>query len=76
MKVDGMRVRLKIKEIADARNISISKLHRAADVTYQTVKFIYENPYRDVNISTLAKLASALDVHICALIAEEPDTDS
>jgi DNA-binding Xre family transcriptional regulator len=76
MKVDNMRVRLKIKEVADAKNISMSRLHRAADVTYQTVKFIYENPHRDVNMSTLAKLASALGVHICDLIVEEPDTDS
>lgn len=71
-----MRVRLKIKEVADAKNISISKLHRAADVTYQTVKFIYDDPYRDVNISTLAKLAQALGVHISVLIAEEPDIDN
>ncbi|HZO71906.1 MAG TPA: helix-turn-helix transcriptional regulator [Ktedonobacteraceae bacterium] len=66
-------VRLKIQEVAEAKGISMSKLHRSADITYRTIRQIYSNPYRDINLSTLEKLAKALGVSICDLIEELPD---
>jgi len=64
--------RLKVREIADAKGISMSKLQRDADVAFRTVKLIFRDPYRDINLSTLDKLAQALGVSICDLIDETP----
>ncbi len=64
--------RLKVREIAEAKGISMSKLQRDADIAFRTVKLIYRDPYRDINLSTLDKLAQALEVRICDLIDETP----
>lgn len=66
-------VKLKIQEVAEAKGISMSKLHRSADITYRTLRLIYNDPYRDINLSTLDKLARALNVSICDLIDEHPE---
>ncbi|GHO99379.1 hypothetical protein KSF_094270 [Reticulibacter mediterranei] len=68
--------KLKIKEIAEAKGISMSKLHRSADITYRTIRLIYGDPYRDINLSTLEKIARALGVSICDLIEEQPQEDT
>ncbi len=64
--------RLKVREIAEAKGISMSKLQRDADIAFRTVKLIFRDPYRDINLSTLDKLAQALGVKICDLIDETP----
>jgi len=68
-------IRLKVKEIAEQRKISMTRLSRIADVNYKTVQALFTDPYRDVAYSTLRKLAKALDVHIEDLVIEEPDLD-
>ncbi|HEU5375315.1 MAG TPA: helix-turn-helix transcriptional regulator [Ktedonobacteraceae bacterium] len=62
--------RLKVREIAEMKGMSMSKLQRDADIAFRTVKLIYRDPYRDINLSTLDKLAQALGVNICDLIDE------
>ena len=62
--------RLKVREIAEAKGVSMSKLQRDADIAFRTVKLIFRDPYRDINLSTLDKLAQALGVRICDLIDE------
>jgi DNA-binding Xre family transcriptional regulator len=64
--------RLRVREIAEAKGISMSKLQRDADIAFRTVKLIFRDPYRDINLSTLDKLAQALGVRICDLIEETP----
>ena len=66
-------LRLKIKEIAQAQGISMSKLSRMADLNIQTLQAIYKDPYRDVAYSTLLKLAKALNVDVADLTEEIPD---
>ncbi|WP_052888985.1 helix-turn-helix domain-containing protein [Thermogemmatispora carboxidivorans] len=66
-------VRLKVKEVAEARGFNMSSLSRAADVNFRTIKGIFRNPYKDVNISTLAKIARALGVPTPELIEDVPD---
>lgn len=63
--------RLKIREVALAKGVNMSQLQRAADVTFRTVKLLFRDPYRDINLSTLDKLAHALQVPISDLIEEE-----
>ena len=60
-------LRLKLREIAEAKSISMSKLSRLSDVSYDTIQQIYHNPFKDVNLSTLEKLADALHVNVSDL---------
>ncbi len=66
-------IRLKVREIAEQKHISMTRLSRIADVNYKTVQAIFHDPYRDVAYSTLLKLSRALGVGIDDIAVEEPD---
>ncbi|MDQ6661739.1 MAG: helix-turn-helix transcriptional regulator [Chloroflexota bacterium] len=66
-------VRLKIREIAEAKKINMSKLSRMADLNYNTVRAVWDNDTKDVTVSTLEKFAKALKVNIAELIEVLPD---
>jgi transcriptional regulator with XRE-family HTH domain len=68
-----MRVRLKIKEIAESKGFNQSSLARAANVDFKTVKRVFRDPYRDIAVSTLVKIARALKVDLSELIDVEPE---
>lgn len=68
-------IKLKVKEIADARKINMAKLSRMADVNYNTIRAIYDNPNRDVAVTTLEKIAKALRVEITDLYEIIPDEE-
>ena len=68
-----MRLRLKIRELAEAQGLDRAKLARRADVTYQTVHNIWNNPYADVSIATLEKLAQALNRDVSELYERVDD---
>jgi DNA-binding Xre family transcriptional regulator len=64
-------IRLKIKEAIDTqKDMNMSKLSRKADIAYNTVMTLCKDPYHDVALSTLQKIANALDVSIFELIEE------
>ncbi len=63
-------IRLRIKEIAEAKGFNQSSLSRAADVHFTTIKRIFRDPYKEVTTTTLDKVARALEVHVCDLIEE------
>ena len=70
-------LRLKVRENAGAKEVSMSKLSRLSDVSYDTIQQIYHNPYKDVNLSTLEKIADALKINTCDLfekVSEETYT--
>jgi DNA-binding Xre family transcriptional regulator len=69
----ALMIRLRVKEVAKEKEMSMGKLSRTADVAYRTVKLIYTDPYRDVSLSTLSRLAKALGVSVVDLIEELPD---
>jgi DNA-binding Xre family transcriptional regulator len=66
-------VRLKVREIAEAKKINMSKLSRMADVNYNTIRAIWDNERKDVTVSTLEKIARALKVDVSELIEVIPD---
>ena len=66
-------VRLKIREIAEAKKINTSKLSRMADVNYNTIQAIWDNEMKDVTVSTLEKIVRALKVDVSELIEVLPD---
>lgn len=63
--------RLRVKELAEQRGITQSKLMRLADLNMKTVQGLYREPYR-INVAylTLEKVAKALDVSIDELFEE------
>jgi DNA-binding Xre family transcriptional regulator len=71
-----MAVRLRVKEIAREKGISMGKLQRDADVAYNTVKRMFKDPYYITTTETLGKLARALGVQPGDLIEEVSDDDS
>lgn len=68
-------VRLKLKEIAVARGFTMSSLSRASDVSFNTIKRIWNDPFRETSTFTLERLAKALGVPTAELIEDVPDED-
>ena len=66
-------IRLKIREIAESKKLNMSKLSRMADVNYNTIRGIWDNPNRDVAVTTLEKIAKALGVNVSDLYEIVPD---
>lgn len=66
-------IRLKIREIAEAKKISRTRLSRLADTNYKTINALWMDPYREVTTTTLDKIAKALDVPVTDLIETVPD---
>ena len=70
-----MAVRLRVKEVAKEKGISMGKLHRSADVSYKTIKRIYSDPFYATTTITLGKLAKVLGVPPGDLIEEVSDVE-
>ena len=68
-------IRLKIREIAEARQMNMSKLSRMSDLNYNTIRAIWDDEKRDVAVSTLEKIAKALKVEVSELIEVVPDEE-
>ena len=66
-------IRLRVKEVAMQKGISMTRLSRLADTNYKIIKALFDNPYREVTTTTLDKLARALEVSVTDLIEEVPD---
>jgi DNA-binding Xre family transcriptional regulator len=58
------------------RKINMSKLSRMSDVNYNTIRAIWDNEKKDVNVSTLEKIARALKVELSELIEVLPDEEN
>jgi transcriptional regulator with XRE-family HTH domain len=62
-------IRLKVKELAQARGFSQAKLSRKSDVDLTTLRKIYNQPTSaNVTLETLDRLAKALEVDVRELI--------
>jgi len=68
-------VRLRVKEVAAQKGLSMAKLARRADIDYKTVQRIYRDPYREVTTTTLGKLANALGVPVTELLESVADDE-
>ncbi len=66
-------IRLRVKEVAEAKGVSRLRLSRIADVNYKTIQGIWRDPYREISIKTLEKLARALKVPSSELIEDVPE---
>lgn len=68
-----MKLRLRVKEIAEQKGMSMGKLERLADLSHPTVRDIFRDPYKEVTSTTLVKLATALGVPVADLFEEVSD---
>ncbi|MFL5656281.1 MAG: helix-turn-helix domain-containing protein [Ktedonobacteraceae bacterium] len=68
-------IRLRVKELAQAKGISQGKLSRMSDVDENTIKRIYRNPTAIVSTETINKLAAALGVATTDIIEDIPDPE-
>jgi DNA-binding Xre family transcriptional regulator len=66
-------VRLRVKELAKERGISLSRLSRISDVSYKTVQAMWRNPDQGFNTKTLERIAKALQVEMGDLFENVPD---
>jgi DNA-binding Xre family transcriptional regulator len=67
-------VRLRVKELAEERGISLSRLSRIADVSYKTVQAMWRHPEQGFNSKTLERIARALGVDMGDLFENTSDT--
>jgi transcriptional regulator with XRE-family HTH domain len=68
-----VKLRLKVREIAQQKGISMGKLERLADLSHPTIRDIFRNPYKEVTTTTLVKIATALGVPVSDLFEEVSD---
>ena len=68
-----MRVRLRVKEVAAEKGVSMTKLSQRSEVAYNTVRKLMRDPYAEVTLSTLRRLADVLGVSTKDLIEDVPD---
>ena len=66
-------VRLRVKEVAEAKGYNMSSLSRAADVSFTTIKRLWKRPDGGANVETLDKIARVLSVSVADLIEHVPD---
>lgn len=62
---------MQIKEVAREKHISMRQLHLRSEIALSRIKKLYRDPYIEVKIGTLARIADVLDVPIAQLFAEE-----
>lgn len=62
--------RLLVKEVAKQKGISMYRLHFSSEIALSSIKRLYRDPYADVRLGTLARLAEALCVPIASLFEE------
>ncbi|MGH2495169.1 MAG: helix-turn-helix domain-containing protein [Ktedonobacteraceae bacterium] len=69
-------LKLRVKEIAIEKGFNQSKLSRVSDVPIDTIRRIWRNPYYEVRLSTLNKIATALGVPPTDLFENVPDNNT
>jgi len=70
-----MRLRVKVKEVAKARGISMTKLHITSEVAYSTIRRLFRDPYVEVTTTTINRLANALGVPPTSLLEDASDDE-
>lgn len=68
-------IRLKVKEVAQAKGVSQSKLGRLADVDVRTMRRIFREPTASVTTTILDRIAKALEVDVRELLESIPDQE-
>nr|BBH94531.1 hypothetical protein KTA_27300 [Thermogemmatispora argillosa] len=65
-------LRLRVKEVAQEKNISMHRLSMVAEISYYIIRGICANPYRTISTYTLNRVAEALGVPVTEIIEDVP----
>lgn len=65
-------VRLRLKQVIDEKGLTMAKVARKADMAYNTVHSLCVDPYKDVNLYTLNRIADAIGVSVRDLLEDVP----
>ena len=68
-----MKTRLRIKEVATEKGMSMTKLSHRSEVAYNTIRKLFRDPYAEVTVTTLRRLADVLGVSVKDLLEDVPD---
>ena len=68
-------LRLKVKEVAKGKGISMHKLSQTSLVSYNVIKSVFKQPTRTVNSYTINRIAKALGVPVTDIIEDVPEED-
>jgi putative transcriptional regulator len=60
--------KIRLKEVLKEKNVSQGRLSRMADVSVNTIQLLCNDPNHDVMLSTLVKIAKALNVGLDDLV--------
>lgn len=63
--------RLRVREIAKAKGLTMASLSRRADMDIKTVRNICNDPHYNTSLNTLDKIAKALGVSTKDLFADD-----
>lgn len=69
-------LRLKIKEVAERKNVSMHKLSQQSQVSYNIIRRLFNNPYQIVNTDTLSRIIEALDCEVADILERVRDEPS
>jgi DNA-binding Xre family transcriptional regulator len=61
---------LKVKEIAEERGFTMTSLAKKTDISFNTIKKMWRDPYYNVTAENLRRIAIALEVTVGALFEE------
>jgi len=64
--------RLRVREIAETQGLDATKLARLANVGYNIIRAIFNDPDYNPTFETLQKIAQALNVKVTELIVDDP----
>ena len=68
-----MKIRLRVKEVAQAKGFTMARLQRAADINLKTIQAIWHDPRHNASLNTLDKIAKVLGVPVTDLIEDVPE---
>lgn len=68
-----MKIRLRVKEVAEQKCVSMTRLHTKSEVSYNTIRRLFRDPYVEVSTTTIVRLANALQVAPSELLEDVAD---
>jgi DNA-binding Xre family transcriptional regulator len=68
-------IRLRVKEIAGQKGVSMHKLSQKSQVSYNIIRRLFNNPFQVINTDTLGRIATALEVAPGELIEDVPQEE-
>ncbi|WP_297160039.1 helix-turn-helix domain-containing protein [Thermogemmatispora sp.] len=65
-------LRLRVKEVALAKRMSMHRLSLQAQLSYHVIREIFVDPYKPVSSDTINRIAEALGVPVTEIIEDVP----